>query len=237
MSTFLTLCKRARQEMGIPGSGPSTVTAQTGELKRVVDWVSTAYTDICSAHDNWRFLRSRFTVNTVAGTQAYLPTDCTDTVLSAAITAATFNKWVTERFDTFRQYLTASGSGTQQNLWFRDYGSFRFIWQLQSVTNGQPVEYTIRPNDDAILLGPTPSDIYTITGEYYRVAPALTQDAEAPLFQERHQLAIVWRAVRSYAGYESDSGLYAHADNEYKRLYGNLMKDELPKVTLGKPLA
>jgi len=235
--TFLQLVTRSWQEMGISGDAPTTVVSQTGEKKRVVDWVANAYRDICDEKEEWRFLRSAFTVNTVSGTEDYLPSDCTDSKLSAAITADSFAKWVITKFDTFRIYLTANGSDNQQQIWNRDFQWFRYQYQLQSRSDSQPIEFAIRDEDEAILLGPTPNDVYTVTGEYYRVAPDLALDADVPLFPARFHLAIVWRALRSYARYEEDTGLYVAADIDYKRVYGSLKKNQLPKMTLGGPMA
>lgn len=235
--TFLELCKRARQEMGISGTGPARVSGQSGESKRIVDWVSSAYDDICLEHMNWKFLRSRFSVQTVAGTEAYLPSSCTDTKLSIQITADSFGKWVTEKFDTFRIYLTSDGSSTQQNIWPKDYDWFRFTYQMRPPSNGRPVDFAIRDDGNAILLGPKPNDNYTVVGEYYRVAQPLSSDNSEPLIPERFNMAIVWRAVRSYAGYEEDGGLYQHADNMYKRIHGALLVDQLPRIKMAGPMA
>ncbi len=40
---FLSLCQRLRSEARIPGTGPSSVTGQTGELAKIVEWITTAY--------------------------------------------------------------------------------------------------------------------------------------------------------------------------------------------------
>lgn len=237
---FLEICRRTAQECGATGSTtvPSAVTGQSGELGRIVNWCAAAYLDICNQKDNWRFLRSRFSVPTVVGQEAYAITDCTDTKLSAAMTVANFAKWITEKHDTFRIYLTADGSSTQQNIWPQTYDWFRYLYQRNNPpANNKPVDFAIRDDDNAILLGPKPNGLYTVIGEYYRRAPALAADDDTPLFPDRFHLAIVWRAVRSYALYEEDGGLYAAAEREYKKFYGPLERDQLPRLRLGGPLA
>ena len=91
MSTFLQLAGILRQEVGIDGTGPSTTLLQTGELKNVVDWTSSAYNEIQNKHSTWRWLRSQFTVNTVSGTDSYAPGVCTDSRLAGVITR--FARW------------------------------------------------------------------------------------------------------------------------------------------------
>jgi len=234
---FLQLCQMACQEMGIAGTGPTATTGQTGELKRVVDWVARAYREICGKHANWKFLRSSFSVNTIIGQEAYLPTACTDSVLAQLIGHATvgkFGKWMP---DTFRIYKLSEGAGTRQYIWPVDYEWFRDRYQLIVPSNNRPFQWSVRPRDYALLMGPKPNDVYVVEGDYYRVAPVLAADADEPIFQEQYHMSIVWRAVRYYALYEEDGGLYAGANQEYKSEYGLLMTDQLPAMELGAPLA
>lgn len=235
--TFLELCQRVRQECAVSGTGPTAVTGQTGEMKRIVDWTADAYSQICMASTHWRFLRSSFTVNTVNNQEEYLPTACTDSNLSALIGSATvgkFAEWIT---DTFRIYLQSAGKAAEQNLWPRGYAWHRERYQFQTVSTGQPFEFSVRPHDKAILLGPKPNGVYVLYGDYYRSAPRLSANSDQHLLPERFEMAIVWRAVQSYAGYEGDGGLYQHATLEHGKYYGPLMIDQFPKVQLGDPLA
>ena len=64
---FLSLCKRLRQEAGYSGSGPSSVTNQAGESKRVVDWINDAWLDIQGMRSDWRFMLEPFSVSLVSG--------------------------------------------------------------------------------------------------------------------------------------------------------------------------
>jgi hypothetical protein len=234
---FLQLCQRTRQECGITGTGPTAVTGQTGELKRVVDWVAEAYRRICAKEARWMFLRSEFSVNTVADTQAYVPTDCTDSVISQAIGHATvgkFRSWVT---DSFWIYLQSAGVGTRRQFWPCNYFDFRYRYQMQATTNTFPAEWTIRMRDNALLLGPKPDAVYVVQGEYYRVAPALTADADEPVFPEDYHMLIVWYAKHLYAGFEESVGVWADSDNHAKSVWYDLRRDWLPRLSTGGPLA
>lgn len=234
---FKTLCQRVRQESGISGTGPITVVGQLGEMKRIVDWTTQAYTELCSKHANWDFLRSSFSVNTVIGQEAYLPTACTDTNLSALIGSSTvgnFGQWVP---DSFRIYLQSAGAQTQQYFWPLDYPWFRDRWQLQVPANAKPTDFTFRPKDKAILCGAKPDNVYVLSGDYFRVAPDLAADGDVPLFPERFHMIVAWLAVRYYAAYEEDGGIFSVANQYYQNLYGNLMRDQLPQVGTAEPLA
>ena len=114
---LLQLCNRAIREGDVSGGALSSVAAQSGERNDVIEWVKSAYREICQAHDEWKFLRSSFTVNTVASTQTYLPSTATDSRLSVAVDGATtgFHYW---RKDTFRIYLQSAGVATQREFGF-----------------------------------------------------------------------------------------------------------------------
>lgn len=234
--TFLELCQRMAREADIPGTGPASVQNQSGELLRVVNWVAGSYRNICDAHEVWRFLRSDFSFDSVANQEAYLPTEITDTRVGAKIGSATvgaFTRWLP---DSVFMFLKSAGAATQQNFWPITYEHFRQTYQLQPPAASQPAFFTVRPHDYAIALGPKPNDVFTISGEYYRAAPRLVVDDDTPLFPERYHLAIVWRALQKYAGFESDGGLYTHAQNEYDLVYGDLEIHELPRLGVGQPL-
>lgn len=235
--TFIQLCQRVRQECGIAGTGPSTVIGQTGELKRVVDWTASAYREICLSRENWKFLRSSFSVNTVIGTETYAPTTCTDTDLSAAIGSTTvgdFGNWL---FDTFRIYKLSAGIGTRVFFWPLGYQYFRDRYQLQPVANSAPVEFTTRPRDKAIIVGPKPNDVYVISGEYYRVAPDLLLDADTPLFPTRFHEVIVNLAKLKYGAFEEDGGVYSVSEAQTRKILAPLIADQIPRMELGPPLA
>lgn len=235
---LLSLLQEAKREMGVSGPEPTTAQNLTGEMLSVRKWVLDSYREICAAKANWKFLRSRFSVPTVVGQEAYLITACTDTKLAAGMTVNGFARWITEKHDTFRIYLTADGIDTQQNIWPMSYDWFRFQYQRTNPpASNKPVHFAIREDDNAILLGPKPNALYTVIGEYYRRAPDLDADADVPLFPERFHMAIVWKAVQKYARFEEDGGLYAAAQVDYKAVYAQLLKDQLPRLRLGGPMA
>lgn len=230
---FLQVCQRVFQECAVSGT-LSSVAGVSGELKRIVDWTANAHNDICTRHSNWRFLRSSFTVNTAAADGVYLPEDCTDSRLAEAMTADGFDYW---REDTFRIYLTSAGVATQ--AWLpvtRDWDIFRDRWLFGSPGSMRPSTFAIRPDDDAFVLGATPDAIYTITGDYQRVAALPSADADELAMPARFHMAVVWMAVRSYAGFEEDSGLYDHANREYAKVNNALEDKELPGMTIAGPL-
>jgi hypothetical protein len=228
---FLELAARTKLECGVSGT-LNTVANQTGELQRLCAWVSSAYDDICSRHASWRFLRSSFSLTTEAGKQDYDVQEFADTQV-AAVTVGFAHWWR----DSFRIYRYSGGISGQTWLPFTHYDSFRDIWMLGTPQQNTPQTFTIKNDDEAILLGPVPNDVYIVTGDFQRDANVLNDDTDVPLLPTRFHMAIVWLAAQRYSGFEEAGGVYQHADREFNRLMGGLEFDQLPEVTHSGPLA
>jgi hypothetical protein len=229
MSTFLQLCQDLRREAGISGTDtmPAAVTGQTGEMKRIVEWIKRAYRDIQNLHPNWNFLSTEFTFQTIASTSTY-------TKSSVGLTE--LGTWAPE---TFRAYLTSTGVADEQELiYWENWHEFRDAYLIgpSRSNSGRPTAFAIKP-DKSIVFWPTPSAAYTIVGEYFKRAQELAANADEPLFpQEFHDL-LVWRAIVFYASHEAAPEVHAHGKIEYKRLLGGLRRDQLPGIKLGGAMA
>jgi hypothetical protein len=71
-TTLLDLCNGLIDEAGISGEMTSVV-SQTGELRRVVNWVKRACTLVEGKWVNWNYLHEFHTFNTVASVRDYPP--------------------------------------------------------------------------------------------------------------------------------------------------------------------
>lgn len=222
--TFLELCKRLRMESGMAGTGPVTVTGQTGEIGRVVDWVKSAYEDIQNLNASWNFLLQSFTFPTVAAKQDYSASDISITDLAS---------WKADSDEDFTIYSSYSDESW---LTLTDWSSFRQLYLFGSArsTTGRPSSLSVKPNR-ALWLYPIPNAVFTVTGQYYR-KDYLVADADEPLVPVDYQLAIVWKGLMYFAAYSAASDLYAHGDREYKNIIRKMRMTELPKITFGEPL-
>lgn len=81
-----------RQESGISADDLTTVTGQSGEAKRCVDWCNRAWMDIQALRQDWLWMRSTTAFQTIAGQAAYTP---------AQAGISDFGLWTR---DTFRNY-------------------------------------------------------------------------------------------------------------------------------------
>lgn len=222
---FLELAKRLRQECGVNGVGPASVLEQTGEAKRLVDWINTAWLEIQGLHDNWGFMREDFSFQTVIGTGDYTPAD-------AGLTDHRY--WHT---DTFRTYETATGVSDEQYLIEWPYADFRNIYRYGLQTSQRPCVFAIKPNGSDILLGPKPNAVFTVAGEYQRAPTELAANADIPDLPTHLHMLIVYKAMEYYGLYEAASEVLSRGQAQSTKLMAQLEREELPAITLGRSLA
>jgi hypothetical protein len=219
----LALCQRLRQEAGLSGTGPASVLSQTGEMKRIVDWVSAAYEDIQNLHATWRFLRADFSFSTIAGVQDYTP---------AAVSLSDFASWIK---NDIRIYSAAADEDT---LEYQPWEMFRqtYFFGSSRTQSGRPTVVTVRPNN-TLTLWPIPDAVYTANGEYYKSAQVMSANISVPVIPSRFQMIIVWKALMHYGAYAGADEKYAHGNNEFKRILSMMEFDQLEDTTFGEPLA
>lgn len=235
--TYLQLCQELRREARRTGTGPTAVTGQVGELQDMVSWAANAWTELQNDRQDWRWMRSSFTVNTTSGDDSYAYTDCTDTLTSAAI--ARFGRWLptdTDGTPVFKSYLTSSGVGSEAFLGYLPWGAFRSLYKTGTQNNGPPAYFTIDPQNN-LVLGPKPDGIYTITGDYQRGAQVLTANGDTPDMPSRFHQLIVYLALSKYAGSVAAPEAMYRAASEGRSMMRQLERDQLPKIGLARPLA
>lgn len=171
--TFKELCQRVRQECGITGTGPDTVVSQTGDYKRIVDWVASAYKDIQQKWIDWKFLWAEGTaIAMVAGTRDYdVVSGC-----NAVSTDTVYLDGLRLDFVPYETYRTAKDTWDDQD--------------------GTPTEFTLLPTGE-IRVFPTPEAAdagLQLTYEYHKLPVEMTVDADEPLFDEAFHDVILHRA-------------------------------------------
>lgn len=219
---FLELVQRTRREVGISGSGPSTVIGQTGEMLRLVEWVRTAYIEIQNFRPQWGWLNKSATIDLLAGGQTYHP------VTNLGIYPLVYD------LESFRLYATALGPVDTQFLHAEDYSQAKRRYLVP--TAGRPTAFMIRPTRD-IQFNRVLDQDYSFSLDYYATAEELTQDADVPSLPEQYQLAIVWKAVQHYGRYEEVPFLVQTGEINYTRILEQMLATESPKMHLAGPLA
>lgn len=241
MSTFLKICQDVARECGVAGGAdaapkPTTVIGQTGELNRIVHWVTDAYNEI-QGSQNWRWMRKKFSVDTVAGTDTYAFGDCTDVDDAALITR--FKAW---RLDDQRNppkiYLTSTGLGGQVLLTYAPWDNFEYLYKtgsLQTQTS-QPVHITVNPKDE-IQLGITPNDIYTLIGDYHKSEQILAVDLDVPEMPAAYHDLIKYQAMEFYGLFESAPEIISRAQNGMTRLRNQLKRNQDQPYRIAGPMS
>ena len=223
---FLQLVNRLKVECGVSGPVLSTVQNLTGEMDRLKSWINAAWVDIQASQEEWEFLRREVGFTLTASKRFYTYTD-------AGITS--FGNW---KRDSFRLSSVTANYGDEQLLNFVEYTTFRNLYMYANMRNvtARPVAVTVDPSKQ-LGFGSNPDIPYVVDGEYFMCPTEMSADIDTPSIPDRFHLMIVYRAMMSYAGYESASEVYQRGQVEFNRLNNRLHIDQLPTFVSGPPLA
>lgn len=230
--TLLELTNRLRQECGVSGSDLTTVVGVSGESKRCRDWIVQAWVEIQQEYPTFDWMRASVSFNTTAQQQAYTPSDSAPT--GAAL--ADFGSWDME---SFRLYRTSTGTSDESFLSEMDYKSFRdyYIFSSFRTSYSRPISIAQRPNDKALLLGPSPDAVYTVVGEYFKTPTEMSLDADEPSMPSRFHFAIIYRAMQSYALYEAAPEVLTRGQTGYSEMIKRIEFDQMQDVTMAGAFA
>jgi len=212
---------------------------QQGDLYRIVDWCIDAWTELQSSKRTWRFMRSRFTINTVADTSEYAYGAFTD-VLAGALISRFRNWFVDNPQNPPKAYRTSSGIGTQYYMRFQAWNDFQALYQMGNQNPGQPQIITVDPQNN-IVVWPTPNDDYTITGDYHKSPQLLSADDDGDTefadMPAMFHTVVMYDAMRKYGTTEGAEEVILRANTEGAALKRDLDRDQLPRFEEGSPLA
>ena len=224
--TFLQLAARLRQEVLASGTGPSTVVGQAGELKRICDWIAEADEEIQQEYDEWKFMVGDFTLNTVADDGSYAASDCVTPITD-------LRNW---KLETFKIYLSATGVSDETRLRWIDYQAWYEKYNTGSQTSGRPIHFTIG-NDMSIKLGPKPSAVYRVSGEYQKSVDTMTADADVPVYPaEWHKLPL-YLGMMKYGRSTGAAEVYQDGERLYSKMLRRMERSQLPRVRMAGSLA
>lgn len=220
--TFLEICKRVRQECGVSGDGPASVSGQVGIYKKIVDWVTAAHEEIQLKHNNWRFDWGTVTATLSDGVETYQPND---------VWSLNARNW---DFDSMYVYRTAEGPTSRTWLSRLDYNQYRQV-RVPSVT-GRPTYVSWAPNK-ALSFYPLPSSGLTLVADYWMEPMVMSANTDVPRIPSEHHMAIVWRAVMFWAASEENPALFQSARDNYQSVMNKLEQLELEGPFHAEPLA
>lgn len=219
---FLEIARRVRQECGISGDGPPTVTGQHGIYAKIVAWVQTAHEELQQLHVDWNADWAMTEQPLVAGQEFYAP--ASDWGLDFKRAAR----------DGLYVYRPADGPAVKTWIALVDWATLRTL-RTPGVT-GLPSYAALAP-DERLCFFPAPGDGITAVLEYWRTPQKLAASTDVPRMPERFHMAIVWRAVMLWCAHDENPALWQAANQNYRELVNKMTITELPVMAMAEPLA
>lgn len=208
---FLELCQTVRQEVGISGTGPSTVLGQEGQLKAIVDFVVQSEYQINGLWKDWDFLWSQYSTTLATGVaEPALPKP------------ADFGTWDLRSF--YLDYTTDNW----HRLQVIDYVDWRDTLRQGVQDNSTPSYVVVRPTGD-LLVHPLPDQAHTITADYWRVGTKLEANLDVPAIPVQYHRAVIARAKTMWAEREEAPEILLAASAEYQDVLDKLESQSLPE--------
>lgn len=213
---FLKMAQKVRQLVGMQGTGPSSVSA-TGYEGLLVALVSDAWEDLQNYRKKWKWMRASKDFLLTVGITTYTP---------ATIFAPNhrFKSWLTE------EPFYALVNGQKQPIKYFEYSYFNYR-HLNDTTNTVVSEYTVRPNDYALVFN-LPDSAYTIYSCYKKNNQELVASTDEPEMPEDYHMYLVYEATARYALSMSMGAVYQLYANKAKELLGSILREQNAKEVL-----
>jgi len=210
MSTYLVLCQDMSRDIGIPGTGPSSVTASdlSEEELAVVRYIKQADLDIQRRWFNWNFLWGESTLTPSVGT-------------STLTSPSDLGNW---KLDSI---IWSKATEDYQELEYVDWDEYKLEYKLGVVDSGTPEVFSVKP-DNVIDVYPTPDAATTISAEYWKTPTELAADSDISAIPQRFHNIIIARAKIYYGENEDAPEILSGALAEFEDLLDKLESDQLP---------
>jgi hypothetical protein len=208
--TFLELCQTVRQEVGVSGTGPTTVLNQEGQLKVIVDFVAASDFEVQVLWEDWDFLWAQYSSTLATGVKEPVLQKPTD-----------LGTWDTRSF-----YLNYT-SDDSTHLDPLSYVDWRTNFRQGTQTNFTPTYIIVNPNQN-IFVNPPPDAAYTITADYWKTPTRMAANATVSPIPEQFHRIIVARAKTMWAEREEAPDILISASAEYADLLDKLESSQLP---------
>lgn len=138
--------------------------------------------------------------------------------------------------------LFATGGPYGQDEMFLDEITFDewrngYMLGAMRAVRTRPVVVAVGP-DQSLNLGPPPNALYTISGDYFMLAPPMSADTDVPFgLPINYHMLIVYRTMMKYGGYESAPEVYQRGSEENAGMYAQLQAIWAPRMSFGGALA
>lgn len=195
---YLQLCQRLVRETGIADSGPTGVSGQTGDMKRIVDWVNDSWVKVQSLRPDWNWMWSQTSATLSSGTHTItLPSDV-ESIQGVRVDGDVLQEI---SYDTYSKYYYERSTA-------------------------KPNIYCVRP-DGVVAFNTNADQDYTITFDYYKVPQYFTTNTDVPGLPSRYHMLIVYDALRQYAQFDEAQELERKAFNNFEDMLADLSRDQM----------
>jgi|GEM_PF-1287130 len=208
-STFLELCQQTRRGVKLPGTGPSSVTSQTGQIERIVEFVAEADRETQARWFDWDFL--------------LVTTWSTSTAIGTAAAAAPSDLGTWDEGSFYLDYTLS----TNQKLPVLNYKNWRSVYRQGVKINAKPSNIVIKPDLSLILEAP-PDAVYSLSAEYWKLPVKMTANGDTSPIPEEYERIIVARAKMMYAETHGASATLVASQVDYDDLLDKLESKYLP---------
>ena len=194
---------------------------------RLLSYINEAWMSIQRLHTDWHFMRASCSATTTEGTYEY------DAAADFALTD--FGHWALdyESGDTFRCYLTDTGTADEQLMGVLDYDDWRNQHLLGSLRSSyQRPSVVARAPAGTLMVGPIPAAGYTIAGDYYKMPTEMTLAGDQPSLPPQFDMAIVYRAMMFFGVSEAAPEIYGEGRSEWRIMRAQLEDTELRRITM-----
>lgn len=218
---FLELVNRVKTESARSGGQIGGVGVASGDDKRIVNWVASAWVELQNECD-WRWMRKSVDKDLAAGKQAYSASD---------FSIVDFRRWVEETPTYYPVVYQVAAPAAVGEVHFQDYELFRRGFIVSPTAPGSPQVWSVGFNDD-LLIGPTPDVAWKIKIDYWSDVTRMALDADEPSMPARFHEILVWRALMELSSFDAAPEVYSRAKGNYDRMHGDLRHEQGPKMTL-----
>lgn len=208
--TFLELCQTVRQEVGVSGTGPTTVLNQEGQLKVIVDFVADSDFQIQILWEDWEFLWAQYSSTLSTGVAAPAIAKPTD-----------LGTWDMRSF--YLDYTTSEAAFLAP----LSYIDWRSNYRQGVATDALPTYVVVQP-DKNIFVDAPPDKAYTITADYWKTPTRMAANATVSPIPEQFHRTIVARAKTMWAEREEAPDILVGASAEYADVLDKLESNSLP---------
>lgn len=212
--TYLELVGELHRECGCAGVAPTTVISQSGEAKRLVNWIRRANLYVQRLWANWKFLRCEYSKTLADG----------DSTAAAPTVPNAIGRGMWD-YDTF--FITEVGDTIKQPLVVQEWDKVKT--EVFDTDTGVPWRVIVMP-DNSLKFDPPSNDAHTITAEFYRqpIIDELAANDDESAIPEEFQEIILARGMIFYSNYENAPEIKQQGEETYEETLARMENSELP---------